>query len=657
MLDVPLWPPHPPLYRKLRVYAFDPAVANRLETSILREVVLQVPWEDDLQPGPVGEYLEVIDYDPCDQCFYPPVHLNHARLVAQDGPRPEIGNPQFHQAMVYGVAMRVIDTFERALGRRVLWSARYYQTKDGKLRQWGDRFVQRLRIYPHALREPNAYYSPEKKAVLFGCFADAEGRAGVPGGAIFTCLSHDVVAHEMTHAIMDGEHPNYLIADNPDVHAFHEAFADIVALFNHFSMPEALRHQLTRTRGVLREQNLLGELAQEFGLATGQRGSLRSAIGRVNPDTRAWERSVPDPTLLDRVDECHDRGSILVAAVFEAFMLIYERRRERFIRIATGGSGILGDGYLPVPLLEALADEAAKSASHVLRMCIRALDYCPPVDITFGEFLRALLTADADAQKDDALEYRLAFVEAFRAWGIMPPGVRSLSVESLFWEPAPAWMGEGFFKVAEMVEDPRSGWRLKQLEELNIKPDFYRDFDLEVDRRSVFLRKLYYQTMLHDVWLQALRGSDTPQHAEILHSGLGVCLHPSAPKSVRRSRTQPKYPAVEVTGVRPARRVDDRGRSRVDFVVELRQNRQVALDPKDQAKLDSGKIVPNTLTLRGGATLLIDADSGKCRYSIYKHILSERRLENLRAMYERHGPRYGVAVARMKEPFAMLHRS
>ena len=31
-------------------------------------------------------------------------------------------------------------------------------------------FVRRLRIYAHALRERNAYYSPDKKALLFGYF-------------------------------------------------------------------------------------------------------------------------------------------------------------------------------------------------------------------------------------------------------------------------------------------------------------------------------------------------------------------------------------------------------------------------------------------------------------------------------------------------------
>jgi hypothetical protein len=57
-------------------------------------------------------------------------------------------------------------------------------------------------------------------------------------------------------------------------------------------------------------------------------------------------------------------------------------------------------------------------------MCIRALDYCPAVDITFGEYLRALITADIDALPDDQYRYRLAFIEAFRKQGMLPPDVR-----------------------------------------------------------------------------------------------------------------------------------------------------------------------------------------------------------------------------------------
>ena len=129
----------------------------------------------------------------------------------------------------------------------------------------------------------------------------------------------------------------------------------------------------------------------------------------------------------------HERGAILVAAVFDAFLSIYERRTADLIRLATGGSGLLQPGAIHPDLVARLAEEAARSAQHVLQMCIRALDYCPPVDITFGEFLRAIITADTDAVADDDLRYRVAFVEAFRKWGIYPRDLRTLSEDSLMW--------------------------------------------------------------------------------------------------------------------------------------------------------------------------------------------------------------------------------
>ena len=180
----------------------------------------------------------MVDRDPASGCFYEPVDLNDPYLLAQDGLPPSESNPQFHQQMVYAVAMRTIRSFEQALGRLALWRAHDpCADADGKV--IGDEYVQRLRIYPHALREANAYYSPDKKALLFGYFPAPVGR-GDPGAAritVFTCLSHDIIAHETTHALLDGMHRRFIEPSNPDVLAFHEAFADIVALFQHFSLP------------------------------------------------------------------------------------------------------------------------------------------------------------------------------------------------------------------------------------------------------------------------------------------------------------------------------------------------------------------------------------------------------------------------------------
>jgi hypothetical protein len=68
-------------------------------------------------------------------------------------------------------------------------------------------------------------------------------------------------------------------------------------------------------------------------------------------------------------------------------------------------------------------------------VCIRALDYCPPFDITFGDYLRALITADTDICPDDNNRYRVALIEAFRAWGIFPEKVMTFSIYSLRWSP------------------------------------------------------------------------------------------------------------------------------------------------------------------------------------------------------------------------------
>jgi hypothetical protein len=73
----------------------------------------------------------------------------------------------------------------------------------------------------------------------------------------------------------------------------------------------------------------------------------------------------------------------------------------------------------------------------LLQICIRALDYCPPLDITFGDYLRALITADVDVAPADNQGYRIALIEAFRAWGIFPDRVNTLSVESLCWSNQP----------------------------------------------------------------------------------------------------------------------------------------------------------------------------------------------------------------------------
>jgi hypothetical protein len=598
-------PVRTPVTRPLRVFAFDPLAGTKLETLNINETTIPVRWED-LTPGPVGDYLEVVDIDPATGVAYAPVDLNQPWPLSQGGLRPSEANPQFHQQMVYAVAMKTIDHFEKALGRVALWAPRIVRTKN----RFESYFVRRLRIYPHALREANAYYSPDKHALLFGYFRASESEPGenLPGQTVFCCLSHDIVAHETTHALLDGLHRRFREPTNADVLGFHEAFADIVALFQHFTVPEALRDQIAKTRGDLARQSLLGQLAQQFGHGIGRYGALRDAIGRVEDGT--WKPETPTPSDLKNATEAHDRGAVLVAAVFDAFLNIYRKRSADLVRLATRGTGVLPEGDIPHDLVNRLAQEASKTAEHVLNMCIRALDYSPPVDMTFGDYVRALITADRDLVPDDDLGYRVAFLQAFRRRGIYPEFVRNLSTESVCWDSP-----ELDINIDEALKQMTLTW------------------DLHANRRGAYHSSLKNAGTLN-LWIKENLNEEQAR-------SLGFSRLPTLVVGKEEGKLSP----FEIHSVRPVRRVGPDGQQRLDLVVEITQSWSN----------------PNGTKYRGGSTVIIDLEQKRLKYVVRKRVGHAQRISN------QQGFRLALAdatirstyyddFARGREPFAMVHR-
>src|SRR5262245_40759939 len=330
----PRKPSHsPPNARTLTAIAQDPSVRTGGKILVTE---LTIPAEE-LLPGPCGYRVNVIDYDSSTDTLYEPAvykalktgHIEDpfalSAKMKQSNKRPKsydrtlVEDPRFHAQNVYAIAMRTLAQFEFALGRRVPWGSDGHQ----------------LHIAPHAFADANAFYSRDDRAIFFGYFTGASGKR------VYTCLSHDVVAHETTHAILDGLRRRYLEPSTPDQAAFHEGFADIVALLSLFSLPDVVGALLDLKTGgskliapkylereALQRSVLLG-LAEEMGSeVSAVRGQALRRSAALTPGK--------DYMHMPEYQEEHARGQLIVAAMMNAVLEIWLQRLAKIGPVARG---------------------------------------------------------------------------------------------------------------------------------------------------------------------------------------------------------------------------------------------------------------------------------------------------------------------------------
>lgn len=595
------------VYRYLRGYTLDPGFSTQLETMCLNDTVYRVRWEDlKDSPGPNGEYFEIIDIDHPSNSYYDPVDLETTEILSQNGLKPSEGNPQFHQQFVYAIAMKTLVLFEQSLGRKLIWAPRPLH-ENGKELSDAERYVGQIRLYPHAFRGANAYYHRDKKSILFGYFKAALQVRGAnfPGGAVFSCLSPDIIAHEVTHSLLDSIHPRYLEDTNRDVAAFHEGFADIIALLQRFMISDLVINQLYNAQGSFDHFTVLGELATQLGTAIARgRGALRSAIGQHNAEGK-WERQQPDPGLYQSRTECHTRGSILVATFFDALIKVYTYRTADLFRIATNGTGVLPKGAIHPDLAKRLSEEVCNIAEHLLNIAIRALDYCPPVDINFGDYLRALITADIEFAKEDERIYRIALIDAFRSWGIFPSQVTTLSEDSLQWS----------------APDLSS----RQISAMDAVASFLRErvrgLNSITDRKQVWLKSQEIQRDLHRLMVSD-SGEALGDDWEDLLDKLGLLtksinFHGESGLNVLNENINRNTP-IEIHKVRPAFRVGRQGLVLEQVIVTI--TRSINVD------VNQGNGKSQSVRFRGGSTIIFDGSKDfSLSYVITKRINNNAR--------------------------------
>ena len=425
--------------RKLTIVAQDPAV--RVGEKILTSQV-DVPAEN-LAPGPRGYRVHVIDYDATTRILYKPFDYPEDSVDPFIDPTNDVilNDPNFHAQNVYVIIMRTLARFEFALGRRVSWSFPGHQ----------------LKVTPHAFADANAFYSARDEALMFGYFPGRQD-------TIFSCLSHNVVAHETTHALVDGLRGRYTDPASPDQAAFHEGFADVVALLSVFSLRDVVMtvldwqadrptttpdeanfiHRQEVSPEALRRSLLLG-LAEQMGQELSRvRGSALRRSVELTPSA-----DYLSPAQFPEFQEPHRRGEILVAAMMNAFLTIWTQRLSTL--------GFIRGEWLS---RDRVAEEAAEAADYLLTMAIRALDYTPPIHLEFGDFLSALLTADYDIRPDDSKYYfRRHLLESFQRYGIRPSSSAGQMPEAGLWQPPPQEMVYDRLRFHALSRDPDEMFR------------------------------------------------------------------------------------------------------------------------------------------------------------------------------------------------------
>jgi uncharacterized protein YaeQ len=268
------------------------------------------------------------------------------------------------------------------------------------------------------------------------------------------------------------------------------------------------------------------------------------------------------------------------------------------------------------------------------------------VDIDFGDYLRALITADRDVVVNDTRGYRLAFIDAFRQHGIFPRNLRSLSEESLLWDRADEINSYG--KIAELGKVLR---------------EFYNNLGLSRDRRARWGTTRGQRAELH-AYLQGKfwHEFNDPKLQEITGLDFGITKDRAGENVVR----------FEVHAMWRVQRQRLDGSVLNQVVFSILQHKPLDEDEarvmekkKDESEEDWKKRKKKVPQIWGGCTFIVDLgkeDEQAIRYVIRKplyypnpeggRIKRARKWAKDPAMMTL-GATYGMDGG--DEPFAMLH--
>lgn len=396
---------------RIPVIVKDPVVIQYKDLQPTETILVE---DDVFLDGPVSPRVAVLDFEPDVGALAPPAtHVapkGRATIGGYEIAHPvTAGEPDVDRVAaavsVFGAVHKTIKLFEEqdALGRRVSWAFGAPQ----------------LLVVPRAGEMANAYYERESHSLQFFRFHDPiDARRW-----IYTCNSQDIVAHEASHALLDGIAPDLYSAISPESLAIHEAVADLGALLVSLRCRDLTARVLSMTGGSIENSNAFSSLAEEFGGALDrERGYLR------NLNNHNTMRDFPD-------DEPHDLSTVLSGSFYTLLNRTYDELRRQRKTNAGLDPHLVSDAEATFVEQSAATQRSQLSPSQpsdfgrdvkalfvagerLKRTLLRGLDYLPPGDVNFADLARAVLASD-EASHPESSTQREWLTDEFVTRGIV----------------------------------------------------------------------------------------------------------------------------------------------------------------------------------------------------------------------------------------------
>ena len=360
------------------IFIQNPCIERVASGETMSEVF--VARDMDIFDGPTTSRIAVVDYNADMDKLVPPVTWDKKRACFtfrdEDGKnipltRRHKNRMEFHQVHVWAVIQSILSMFEETfvLGRSAPWGF------DGN----------RLIVVPHAGYMANAFYDRRSKSIQLYYTGPEKKR-------IYTCLDHDIIAHETGHAILDGLRPYYLEDSSLQTTAFHEFIADLTAILASIRNNNLRHIMVEQTKGDFTKASVVTDLAEGFSKYAMGKNFLRTALAKETIEKVANSSSP------------YDWSTVLTGAMWDILSGMVENRKK------------------------VLIEEKEKSRSvktllwwavrHFQRMAFQPLDYLPPIDVQFSDYARAVIRADKVAYPNDTKGYRKIITDVFKARGI-----------------------------------------------------------------------------------------------------------------------------------------------------------------------------------------------------------------------------------------------